>query len=57
MLLAADEETLPVDVKELAKDLRMAAAELVELLDVNSATVDRMKVKLREHARECLPTV
>ena len=43
---AADEEALPVDVKELAKDLRMAASELVRLLDVNSATMDRLKVRL-----------
>ena len=43
---AADEEALPVDVKELAKDLRMAASELVGLLDVNSATMDRLKVRL-----------
>ena len=54
---AADEEALPVDVKELAKDLRMAASELVGLLDVNSATMDRLKVRLRECARESVPTI
>ena len=46
-----------MDVKELAKDLRMAATELVELLDVNSATVDRMKVRVGERARERVPNV
>jgi len=45
--VATDEETLPMDVKQLAKDLRMAASELVELLDVNGATADRMKVRLK----------
>ena len=54
--VATDEETLPLDVKQLAKDLRMAASELVELLDVNSATADRMKVRPRI-TREHVPTV
>ena len=45
--VATDEETLSLDVKQLAKDLRMAASELVELLDVNGATTDRMKVRLK----------
>ena len=37
---------IPVEVRGLAKEFRMAAHELLDLLDMHSPTVSRLKVKM-----------